>query len=91
MFKISTWLSFHQIEYSFIDSLKREGLITITANDEGEFIEEEQLHELEVFARLHELDINSAGIDAIRHLLDKVRSMQIEMTELKNRLRLYEE
>lgn len=91
MFKISTWCTIHQIEYAFVDSLKSEGLISITSNEDGEFIEEEQLHTLEIYKRLHhELDINAAGIDAIRHLLNKIQGMQEEINELRNRLRFYE-
>jgi hypothetical protein len=41
--------------------------------------------------RLHyDLDINLEGIEAITCLLDRVRSMQEEIRELRNRLGVYE-
>jgi hypothetical protein len=81
----------HNIDHSFISSLQAEGLIEITIDSEEEFIEEDQLHELETYTRWHhELGINTEGIDAIRHLLDKVRQMQFEINSLRNKLKLYE-
>jgi|SRR3954453_11674860 hypothetical protein len=92
MFEITTYCTMHQVDYTFINALKDEGLINVTSDDEGEFIEEEQLHELEIYTRWHhELGINTEGIDAIRHLVKKLREMHAEMNALKNRLRLYEQ
>ena len=91
-FAISTYCSMHGIDRSFIASLESEGLIRISSENHEEFIDEEQLHELEVYTRLHhELGINPEGIDVIRHLLNKVRTMHSEISYLKNKLRLYEQ
>lgn len=81
----------HNIEFSFIDSLQRYGLIEITTVEGAGFFEEEQLAEIEKMVRLHyDLQINYEGLDAVKHLLDQMQSMQKEMNGLRNRLRLYE-
>ena len=66
----------HNIEVSFISSLQQNG---------------GQLQQLEKYIRFYyELDINMEGIETITHLLHRVISLQDEITELRNRLRLYE-
>ena len=91
LFAITTYCSLHGIDHSFITSLSEEGLINITIENEDEFIEEEQLPDLEIYTRWHhEMGINTEGIDAIRHLVHKLRNMQSELNSLKARLRLYE-
>jgi hypothetical protein len=92
LFAITTYCSLHGIDHSFITSLSEEGLISITVENDDEFIEEEQLPDLEIYTRLHhDMGINTEGIDAIRHLVHKLRTMQSELNSLKARLRLYEE
>jgi MerR family transcriptional regulator/heat shock protein HspR len=91
LFAISTYCSMHGIDRSFITSLESEGLIHVTSQNQDEFIDEEQLHELEIYTRWYnELGINPEGIDAIRHLVNKLRTVQAEINYLKNKLRLYE-
>jgi len=81
----------HNIEVSFIDSLKEYGLVEFTVIDDAPFVTIKQLTELEKLVRLrYELDINLEGIDAIIHLLKKLQGMQDEIIILKNKLRLYE-
>ena len=81
----------HNIEVSFIKSLKEYGLVELTIIDDTQFVSIKQLTELEKLIRLHyDLDINLEGIDAIIHLLRKLETMHDEMISLKNRLRLYE-
>ncbi len=84
-----TW---HQVEYTFIHSLREAGLLEITIMDQDEYIPETQLQKLEKMARLHhDLDINIAGIEAITHLLERMEAIQDEMRILRNRLSRYEE
>ena len=46
--------------------------------------------EMERFIHFHyDMDINVEGIDAIMHLLQKVRSMQQEILELRNQVHLH--
>lgn len=91
LFAITEYCMVHNIDPSFIYSLEKEGLISITTNEDNNFVEEEQLHSLEIYTRMYStMGINPAGIDAISHLLEKMRNMQDELNALKNRLRLYE-
>ena len=81
----------HQVEFSFITSLEQSGLIELIVVEEKPFIPLSQLQRAEQFMRMHfELEINLEGIEAIASLLDKVKSLQEEVTILRNRLRLYE-
>lgn len=81
----------HHIEVTFLDSLHEFGLIEITTVNETRFVLKEQMSELEKMIRLHyELDINLEGIEAISYLLQRVNSLQEELTAAKNRLRVYE-
>lgn len=81
----------YNIELSFISSLQQFGLIEVTSMEETNYIPQTELQKLEQLARLHyDLNINLEGIDAITHLLERVRIMQLEITRLKNRLGIYE-
>ncbi|MEJ7691679.1 chaperone modulator CbpM [Daejeonella sp.] len=82
----------HNIEFSFIRNLCEFGLLETIKVEKTEFINEDQLEKLERMLRLHrELEINVEGIDTIDHLLDRMHDLQNEVTQLKNRLRLYED
>jgi hypothetical protein len=81
----------HNIDISFINSLKQYGLIEITTVKETEFIDTGHLQQLEMMVRFHyEMEINLEGIETITHLLHQMNAMQHEITELGNKLRLYE-
>ena len=89
---ITEFCNCHHIEYSFINSLSESGLLEIIVVEEDEFIEREQLRELEKMMRLHyDLEINIQGIDAINNLLNKVSQLQDEVRFLQNRLKRYED
>lgn len=84
--------SYYKVEYSFIRDLEKFGLIEITSVEADPYIQQDQLQKLEQMVRLYyDLNINFEGIDAIAHLVDRVKMMQSEITGLKNRLKLYEE
>lgn len=86
----SECLRIYDVEESFIESLQDVGLIHIVDQDEDRFIEYDDLSDLEQFIRWHyEMDINVEGIDALRHILQKVRSLQSEIDRLSNELRFY--
>lgn len=75
---------YHNIEYSFIDSLENSGLISITSVHQAHFIHLDDMRKLEKFVRLHyDLDINLEGIETIYHLLKKIENMQREISLLK--------
>ena len=89
---VTKFCTHHELDYAFIRSLDKYGLVQIFTIEEDQFIEKGQLRELEKMMRLHyELHINLEGIDAIYHLLHKVSSLQDEIAHLRNRLKLYEE
>ena len=81
----------HNIEISFISSLKETGLIEIAFIDETAFIDSEQLPQIEKFIHFYyDLDINLEGIETITHLLHRINAMNDELATLRNKLRLYE-
>jgi len=81
----------HNIEVSFINSLQQTGLIEIIIIEEVGFIQIEQIQQLEKFIRFYyDLDINLEGIETISHLLQRVTDLQEEITDLRNKLNLYE-
>ena len=81
--------SYYNIELTFLQSLNEYGLIEILSVEEKQYLHNTQLSELEKFIRLHyELGINVEGIDAIAHLLLKMKTMQEEMAELRNLLKI---
>lgn len=85
----SECIRIYEVEESFIESLHDSGLIHVVDEDER-FIEYEELADLEQFIRWHtEMDINVAGIEALHHLLGRLKSLQAEMDELRNELRFY--
>ncbi len=82
----------YQVEYSFIHSLQEHGLIEITTVNEQRFIDEDHLRRIERLVRLHyELDINVEGIEVISYLLKRIKNMQAEIIQLKNKLSVYED
>ncbi len=88
---VNEFCTCHNIEISFVNSLQNNGLIEITTIEDTGFIDAEQLQQLEKYMRFYyELDINMEGIESIKHLLQRVNTLQLEITALKNRLRLYE-
>jgi len=92
LFAIRTYCSMHGIDHAFITSLSEEGLISITVENDDEYIEEEQLPDLEIYTRWHhDMGINTEGIDAIRHLVHRLRNLQTELNSLRARLTIYEE
>ncbi len=81
----------HNIEISFLDLLQQNGLIEISTIESQYFIEKEQLPQLEKFVRFYyDLDINLEGIETITWLLQRIETLQNEITKLNNRLRFYE-
>jgi hypothetical protein len=81
----------YNAELSFITALHEYGLIEITTIEENFFIDTNELQKLEQFTRWHyELDINLEGIEVIENLLDRVKHLQDKITELQNKLRLYD-
>ena len=88
---VEEFCRYFSIEVSLINTLRDFNLIHLVTMDGVVYIGADQLATTEKMIRLHtELAINAEGLDAIRHLLQKIADMQLEITLLKNKLRLYE-
>lgn len=78
---------YYKIETSFIQQLGDYGLVEIEKVNEQMFVPHNQLNELEKYAHLYyDLDINMEGLEAISHLLNRIKSIQEELRSLKNRM-----
>lgn len=77
------------IDPSFIVLLEDGGLIDVRIIGGEHYLLLSQLQELERYTRMYyDLSINIEGIDAIRHLLERMKNMQNEMDRLKQELRV---
>jgi hypothetical protein len=91
MIPADEFCTYNNVEYSFIDSLQDSGLIEMTIVEERGYIPANQVLEVERFARLHyDLDINIEGIEAIAHLLNRLKDMQGEVASLRNKLKRFD-
>ena len=91
MIPVDEFCVYHNIETSFIYSLKESGLIEIEIIEEKIMIPYEQLSNLERIVRLYyEFGINLEGLETISYLLQRMNEMQQEIVRLNNRLRAYE-
>ena len=84
---ISAYIEQMHIERSFISSLEEYGLIRILEIEDEQFLHSDELPQLESYARMYyELSINMEGIDAIRHLIERINGLNEEIRILRNRL-----
>ena len=88
---VNEFCSSWNIEVSFIKSLQENGLIEIVTISEIAYINISQLRQLEkMISFYYELNINLEGIETIEHLLQRIHTMQDEIKDLRNKLRLFE-
>ena len=81
----------YEVEISFFSNLSEMGLIEIKTIEASQYIDSDSVCEIEKIVRMHqELDVNIEGIDVVFNLLQKIDTLQKELTALKNRLNLYE-
>jgi hypothetical protein len=91
MIPLETFCTYYDVERSFIETLESYGLVSINSREEQRFILMDEVVELEKFSRLYyDLNINVPGIDALKHLLEKLKELQQETENLRARLRIYE-
>jgi len=77
------------VEPQFIALLEENDLIHLQHIENNRCLHLDELNNLESYARMYyDLSINIEGIDAIHHLLERIRILQEEMQELRNRLQL---
>ena len=89
---ITTLCSHYEIEFSFIDALRKTGLIQIVIIEQNQFIDQDQISDLEKMIRLHnELNVNIEGIDVVFNLLEKEKQLREELIVLRNKLRFFED
>ncbi len=75
---------YYRIEASFMQELDDRGLIKLSRSGKAKFIAHDQLPDLEKYMRLHyELEINMAGMEAIGHLLNRMKHLQQEVRKLQ--------
>jgi hypothetical protein len=78
---------YYEIDPEFLEKLNEFGLVEIVANNNSRCIEEDCLSQIETLMHLHyDLEINFEGLDAIHHMLIRMREMQKELIELRNKL-----
>ncbi|MBX2922175.1 MAG: chaperone modulator CbpM [Chitinophagaceae bacterium] len=78
---------YYQIETTFVQQLDEYGLIELNRSGKKQFINYEQLPDLEKFIRMHyDMEINLEGIEAITHLLNRMQHLQQEIKRLENEL-----
>lgn len=89
--RIDVICSHYEIEHTFVDALLDYGLIEVTVVEDNKFLDKSRISDLERWIHLHyDLDINFEGIDTIANLLERMNALQNELTEMKNKLLLYE-
>jgi predicted ATPase len=88
---LETFCSYYQIERSFVETLESHGLISFSYLENQRYIFREDMIQLEKYSRMYyEMNINVPGIDALNHLLEKIKQLQKEAESLRARLRIYE-
>jgi chaperone modulatory protein CbpM len=88
---LEIFCSSYHVDQNFIETLETHGLISVSYRENRRFILQEDLAMLEKYSRLfYDLNINVEGIDALNHLLEKIRELQQEADALRARLRIYE-
>ena len=86
----SECIRIYEVKESFLDSLGELGLIRLSDSGDTRFVEYDELEELEQFVRWHnDMDINAEGIEALYHMLVRVKSLQAEIDNLRNELQFY--
>lgn len=88
---VSDYCKKSHIEPSFLEMLQEGGLIEIDIVDGENYMPASQLPDIESYARMYyDLSINIEGIDAIHHMLKRIKSMQTDIGRLRKKLRIYE-
>ncbi|MFA6277272.1 MAG: chaperone modulator CbpM [Pedobacter sp.] len=76
---------YYSIETTFVHQLDEHGLIELSRSGKKTYINYEQLPDLERYMRLHyDLEINMAGIETIRHLLNRMQELQQKLKNLQS-------
>lgn len=88
---IETFAVHYHVEASFIHSLYELQIVEITTHENIAYISVSHLPYVEKLIRLHnDFNLDSDGIAVASHLLDKIDSLQTELSTLRSRLNIYE-
>lgn len=88
---ISEYCEKSHTDPTFLLSLEEGGLIEIRDRQWKQYLLLSQLGELERYSHLYyDLSINIEGIDAIRHILGRMDSLQQEIRQLRRQLKRYQ-
>ncbi|MCU0359572.1 MAG: chaperone modulator CbpM [Bacteroidia bacterium] len=76
----------YAVESRFVSDLNEYALLDFVPLEQTLYLRKTQLNEFEMLCRMHyDLEINLAGMDAITHLLQKIKTMQEELNDLRLR------
>ncbi|WP_295128945.1 chaperone modulator CbpM [uncultured Chitinophaga sp.] len=82
----------YETDQSFISALEENGLITVTIVETEPCIHFDDLHSLDTYRSwYYDMNINVEGIDALLHVVNKMKQLQQQVHVLRSRLRLYED
>ncbi|MBE0391365.1 hypothetical protein HNQ02_001076 [Flavobacterium sp. 7E] len=88
---VHTLSTHYQVEVAFFNNLDEIGLIEILNIDETHYIHNDAIYKIEKIIRIHQdLDVNIEGVAIILNLLQKIDSLEQELTTVKNSLRIYD-
>lgn len=88
---IRQYCELSQTDLSFMHSLNDAGIISFSWQEKEAFIGEEDIPALECYTHLYyDLQINIEGIDAIRHLLSRIKELQDQLRNTEARLKIFE-
>lgn len=91
LISVKEFCAIHQVENTFISSLQQYGIVEVITFEQEMYFELEQLPKIEKMANLYtDLGVNIEGLDVIQHLLQKIETMNEELTTLRNRLKEFE-
>jgi len=82
----------YEVEFQFFARLHETGLIKILVVEDFSYVHIDTVDDLERMVRLHhDLNVNPEGIDVVFNLLQQIDSLNEELLETKNRLKIYED
>lgn len=88
LIRAATFCKSHQLEDTYIYTLRDYGFIEIVEEENEVFLKPEELPKLEKIVQFNrDLDINLEGVEVVLQLLDRIEGLQRETRILKNRLR----
>ncbi|WP_323789556.1 chaperone modulator CbpM [Psychroserpens sp.] len=91
LISIQQFCAHYNVPVAFIKALQDYDLVEITITDTENYLQTNQLNDVEKMIRLHyDLHINLEGIDAIYNLLKQVEQLQSQIRTLKNKLDAYQ-